>query len=333
MENLISQTGNIAFVQDNPAFATERPYLYVLPEEAAFPITNCTFSSETPTKLHSCRQPSYENDFKKNGFAFLQSPLEHHNLEDAIGKDVPPHELIDYLQSIRDIARNYVRAQSAIVFDWRFRRAADTDKADIIEEDNIDRQNLTRPAYKAHADFSPAGGWMTMQSYLSDEEYAEVVSGRLRATVVTCWRSLVPVVIDCPLAFCARESVLDDDCVPFDRVDGSASGSQGMFLKQNDNQKWYWLPQQTSDEVSIFEGWDSMESGYKAHTFHAAFRNCEALLSTNRSFTTRFGRAILTLQVENIAYVLKVPLRLLICLDLPNWMIDAIYFSLFLLMR
>ncbi|KAI1317383.1 hypothetical protein F5Y16DRAFT_406648 [Xylariaceae sp. FL0255] len=272
MSSQLPTTARIAFIQDSPAFLTERPYLYVLPAPSDVPLTNCTFSSKTPTALIDCRETSYENDFEKRGFAFLHSPLAQADLASSQGRDVPSDDLLDYLRSIQELTRDYTGAEQTIVFDWRFRRSAMTDNIEGVEPDSVARGQFTRPAYKAHADLSPAGGWMTLKAYLSKDEYASVKSADLRASVVTCWRSLLPVVEDCPLAFCARQTVSKEDCVPFDRVDGSASDSQGMFLKQDPSQSWYWLPRQTRDEVSIFESWDSLKKGYDAHTFHAAFR-------------------------------------------------------------
>lgn len=62
--------------------------------------------------------------------------------------------------------------------------------------------------------------------------------------------------IDYPLAFCKRGTVPASDIVVYDRVDES-NESEGMFLKYNQGQEWCWLSNQSWDEISLFQHWDS----------------------------------------------------------------------------
>lgn len=116
---------NIAFLQDNPAFATEKPYLYLLPPSPDFPVTNCFFASHLQTPLLDCRCPGYRNDLQGNGFAFLHRPLRQKTLGstvvgvDATLIDHPSDELLAYLDDMRAMAKDYIEADRVIVFDWR----------------------------------------------------------------------------------------------------------------------------------------------------------------------------------------------------------------------
>jgi hypothetical protein len=78
----------------------------------------------------------------------------------------------------------------------------------------------------------------------------------------SCWRPLVPVVNDCPLAYCRPSTVLAEDCILYDRVDGS-TGGEGTFLKRSDKHEWQWVSKQTSDELSLFQSWDSSDQNFR----------------------------------------------------------------------
>jgi len=182
------------------------------------------------------------------------------------------------------------------------------------------------PAYKAHAgsmltsarqndshsllDVSPRGAWLTLKEYMTPEEFQKVLNGQWRVRIITVWRPLVAKVEDCPLAFCSKPSLEESDCVAYDRVDGSTPG-EGVFLSHNPGQKWFWLSDQTWDEVFIFESWDSQGEGLQgqchgsggitsrkfflltslneAHTFHCAFQEFPNVhvVTRRRSVETR----------------------------------------------
>lgn len=116
---------NIAFLQDNPAFATEKPYLYLLSPNPDFPVTNCFFASHLQTPLLDCRRPGYRNDLQGNGFAFLNRPLRQRGLGsaavsvDSMRIDHPSDELLAYLHDTHTMAKDYIEADRVIVFDWR----------------------------------------------------------------------------------------------------------------------------------------------------------------------------------------------------------------------
>jgi len=70
------------------------------------------------------------------------------------------------------------------------------------------------------------------------------------------------VVNDCGLAYCRPNTVNAEDCIPYDRIDGS-TGGEGTFLKPNDKQEWQWVSGQTCDELSLFQSWDSSTGGFQ----------------------------------------------------------------------
>lgn len=58
-----------------------------------------------------------------------------------------------------------------------------------------------------------------------------------------------------PLAFCDPRSVRTEDIVEVDKVSPQLI-EMGYFLKYRPYHRWYWMPQQKSDEPVLFVSWD-----------------------------------------------------------------------------
>ena len=74
------------------------------------------------------------------------------------------------------------------------------------------------------------------------------------------WRALRVPVIDWPLAICDTMSVDQADLVPADIIYPNYVAENRM-VHFNENQKWYWLPHQTANEVLVFKAVDSNAPG------------------------------------------------------------------------
>jgi hypothetical protein len=72
------------------------------------------------------------------------------------------------------------------------------------------------------------------------------------------WRPLVPVVENQPLAFCDRRSVRTSDWEEVEKIQ-TAWIEESMYLRHNEGQKWFWLSNQTMDEVTAIVVWDSAD--------------------------------------------------------------------------
>jgi hypothetical protein len=94
------------------------------------------------------------------------------------------------------------------------------------------------------------------------------------------WRPLVPVVEDCPLAFCDRRTVAKTDLVDVDKIHED-HWEEGCFIKHNPEHEWYWLSKQTSEEVSVFVTWDSDHE-----SFHSACKSNGSSFLDGNNFLT-----------------------------------------------
>jgi len=68
----------------------------------------------------------------------------------------------------------------------------------------------------------------------------------------------VDTVYDTPLVLCDKSSVKRGELIGEDKVHIDFL-EEGQYLKYSSSQKWYWLSQQSRDEVTIFVTWDSDE--------------------------------------------------------------------------
>ena len=73
------------------------------------------------------------------------------------------------------------------------------------------------------------------------------------------WRPLVPVVESQPLALCDRRSVQSSDWEEVEKVQTQWI-EESMYLRRNENHMWYWLSNQTQDEVTAIVVWDSAKA-------------------------------------------------------------------------
>lgn len=73
------------------------------------------------------------------------------------------------------------------------------------------------------------------------------------------WRPIIDQVQDYPLAICDGSTVSPIDFVEADHVRRHYTGST-MYLKHNNQQRFYYMSRQTKDEVLLFKNFDSADS-------------------------------------------------------------------------
>ena len=78
-------------------------------------------------------------------------------------------------------------------------------------------------------------------------------------TEYRAWKPLKCPVRDWPLAICDASSLSKDDLVSSD-VLYPKYVTENMYLHFDESQKWYWLPDQSEDELLLFKAMDSGSS-------------------------------------------------------------------------
>jgi hypothetical protein len=74
------------------------------------------------------------------------------------------------------------------------------------------------------------------------------------------WRPLYRPIEACPLAYCDARTISEDDVLAADRVSPDYVFDL-YYAKYSPRQKWYWLSDQTPDEMTVFVQFDSSAAG------------------------------------------------------------------------
>ncbi|KAF4450026.1 hypothetical protein F53441_6810 [Fusarium austroafricanum] len=125
-----------------------------------------------------------------------------------------------------------------------------------------------QPASMAHIDFTTEEA-VRMITTLYGSAASQLLSQGW--AIINAWRPLKHAIKDWPLAVCDKRSFTPD-------LDGMASDvvyrtwlSENVLIHHNPNQKWFFYPGQTTEQLLLFRGPDSHQ-GLKAACPHAAFR-------------------------------------------------------------
>lgn len=109
---------SIVYIEDDPRFQTEKPYICLLPNPGFEP-TNCQFGCSAQTTITDLRSLPSTIDFAEYGFTVVPHET---CLRSGIAKldgSETSEELVQYLEETRKYAQEYFKADQAICFDWR----------------------------------------------------------------------------------------------------------------------------------------------------------------------------------------------------------------------
>ena len=91
-----------------------------------------------------------------------------------------------------------------------------------------------------------------------------------------------------PLALADAASIAPDDLLATDQIFPSRVG-EIYHLAYEPNQRWFYAPEMTRDEVLLIKSWDSLEGGPSRFTPHTAFElpDTPAAAAPRESIETR----------------------------------------------
>ncbi|MEM8936467.1 MAG: CmcJ/NvfI family oxidoreductase [Pseudomonadota bacterium] len=149
-----------------------------------------------------------------------------------------------------------------------------TGTKDVFVFDHTVRRGLTestrKPAYHVHNDYTEETGRTRAREVLG-EEIVVKMEGR-RMLQINVWRPLNDVVKRSPLAFCDASSVKRADLVAtkiyFPETDRTG---EILALRRASDQRWWYIPAMTKDEVVLIKGYDTKRDGVARFTPHTAF--------------------------------------------------------------
>ncbi|KAI0192131.1 hypothetical protein F4808DRAFT_443267 [Astrocystis sublimbata] len=253
---------SMKFIVDDPLHESEKPYLLYRPENEGGVRTNILFYyQDVPAR----NARGFEGQFSlaKHGFQWMSRP--------SSVRALPTTEqyIHDMLAESMKIIEKELPADKVIGYDCRLRRNV---SASQILGDCRNRTTPVTSALEAHVDQTPDGAWRRVMRHLRDDEAELMAAGSWRVRIVNLWRPLYHPVVDSALAVCDFNTVSPSDLVATDHVN-SDYHSEIYYMKYNREQQWYWLREQTPDEVLMFITFDSDSGSDAKYCPHVAFQD------------------------------------------------------------
>lgn len=120
----------------------------------------------------------------------------------------------------------------------------------------------------AHVDYAPVAG--PMLAAAENQEQGIPIRPYSRLMVIQAWRALSPPPQDFPLVLCDAATIVDTDMVVADYSRNEPNWHKSWSLHFNPDQRWYYFPEMTADELILFKGYDSA-THYNLRSAHTAF--------------------------------------------------------------
>ncbi|KAH8104736.1 hypothetical protein BXZ70DRAFT_922158 [Cristinia sonorae] len=230
----------------------EAPYQYVYDPPAGKEPHNLG-SDPHPVVVRDARVNESDFTLDKNGFQFVKHVSQEKDfVDDEKIKDV-------YYKEVEEILRKEAGAKRVFIFDHTIRRPRS-------EKDPAGPTNRG-PVQRVHIDQTYEASIKRVYHHLKDDA-DRLVKGRVR--IINVWRPIHHPVHHHPLAVSDwRKLDTQHDLVPVrfiypDRVGGTFS------VKYNPQHEWWYLGEQTPEEVTLIKCFDSEEDRARL-TPHSAF--------------------------------------------------------------
>jgi hypothetical protein len=167
-----------------------------------------------------------------------------------------------YYPEIEALLRERLGASRVVVFDAT--RRADS-KTGAKNPDG-----LRGPAGRVHVDYTVKSGPQRSADILGEDEAKRLEASGARIIQINVWRPIKGPVARSPLALADASSVAPEDLIATDQVFADRIG-EIYQLAYSPEQRWYYPPRMTRDEVILIKGWDSFDDGRARFTPHGAF--------------------------------------------------------------
>ncbi|PVH83071.1 hypothetical protein DL98DRAFT_558939 [Cadophora sp. DSE1049] len=249
---------SLYFLARDELFKTEKPYSLRFPPDGDLPQSNIR-REKFEVSINDIRKGESPT-LERNGFQVMnmQSAMCYEDFADEkMIKDV-------YLPELQNALMKELDGRHVHVMDFAVRRRHSQFPISTGKE-----FETLQPAALAHVDFTVREGERLIEVMYGDQAI-ELLRGHWQ--IINIWRPLRGPLNDWPLALCDAQSVdYRNDIMAGDLVYESFA-TENLQVMHNADQKWFYLPDQTTTEVLIFKSADSEHSDAPASP-HAAFHN------------------------------------------------------------
>jgi hypothetical protein len=192
----------------------------------------------------------------RHGFELHTSPTQVEDLYDDKALETA------YAAELKALLREKLQADDVAVFD--FTRRSDDDTGAANPDGN------RGPADRVHVDYTVDSGPKRAADAMGQELVDATLASGGRIVQVNVWRPISGPVLRTPLALADAGSIAPSDLIPTDQRFPDRTG-EIYHLSHVPEQRWYWAPLMSRDEVLLIKGWDSLDDGRARFTPHGAF--------------------------------------------------------------
>lgn len=220
-----------------------------------------------PIEIRDSRSSKGDFTLDANGFAYFDDSVSPDVVQHLRGEDKEAVKQ-SYYQHVEEFVKKITGAPRVIIFDHTLRKR----RLELSKTQNDDGKE--QPATMVHCDQSEEGALRRLKMNIGeDEDIDKLLEGRVQ--LINVWRPLNGPVQDWPLATMDYQTVNTSDMHTCDLLRGDAEKrGQTVTFTHDPAQKWYYLDQQRTDEVTVIKIWDnSKDPGISKFCAHSAFNN------------------------------------------------------------
>ncbi|KAG7287564.1 hypothetical protein NEMBOFW57_007076 [Staphylotrichum longicolle] len=232
-------SATLHFLSNLERYDSEKPYFLNIAGNESSPAiiqNNLEYAPQDGIELLDMRERGFDAfSLEDNGFTVLK-------YEAAARPEDSDAAMESYCDEIVRLVMKECNAVHTICYDYRV--------LDYEAGQDTGRKAVAPPVFPAHIDHTVDGGPRRIRRHLTEEEAETYLNDKFRARIINVWRPLNGVVEDCPIAICDPRSVdAQRDLVAADRVTPNFA-VELYYLRYNPKQTWYWVPDQTPDELT-----------------------------------------------------------------------------------
>ncbi|KAK1639173.1 hypothetical protein BDP81DRAFT_392526 [Colletotrichum phormii] len=244
-----------AFFERTDLHNTAKPYSWDGPDGQSFPKANFAMKDMELNLTDIRTLPDFKPTIEENGFCFLE------NKSKELSKMTGADDCKPYLEEMAEFLKSRFGTDEISPINANFRDARS-------------KGGRTGHLPFAHLDNTVASSWSRISLFLTEEERHRVLTGQSRARIINIWRPMFNHAEDIPFAVCDPKTNTDlADVVSVDRITHEAA-KEVAYFSWNPAHRWYWMSNQTPDEIVIMTQYDTHPpGGFFNIVPHAAFRN------------------------------------------------------------
>ncbi|KAI0139027.1 hypothetical protein F4776DRAFT_617774 [Hypoxylon sp. NC0597] len=261
----------IDFIADLPIYGEEKPF-FLHPSASVdvdiddIKTTNVEWDTQ-PVTVYSMRNKD-NISLEKTGFCYVE-----HESKYIPNLGVDADIITEYRKESEELLRSLFNAEFVHCYDCKIRKNT---PMTLEKYDPSDPFLVEEVAVGAHVDISLDTIPRLLKNVLNEDQLATFFRPGYRFRLINTWRSILPECEDRPLALCDYSSTDANDLVATDRVYPKWN-QEIYYLKYNKNQRWYWLPNQRSNEPFLFMTYDSHSGSNARYCPHVSIENPMAL--------------------------------------------------------